>query len=246
MRRWIEGIATLAGVALSLRPGHASFGGPEPAPAAPEGAPPPPAPWALRGRGAMLFDLVPLGAARRELPPPLEAVRVAPGFTLGATFLGAYDATPVGPYSEAMRLAALVAGPGGARGFHVPWIVVDSARSQAGGEANWALPKTLGRFDVGYPIPLGEVTERASGSLRLSGEAAPLALPVSATLPFVSVREGRPLVFRASLSAEVSPAALSIAAAAGHPGAPRGLPIGGILLRRLEMRVEAPAATRRP
>jgi len=80
-------------------------------------------------------------------PPPwtcqLRAVVVpallrAPGLRAGAFAVVDYAGTPVGPYREALTAVAL-----SARAGWVPWMVVDSPTSRAGGREHWGLPKEL-------------------------------------------------------------------------------------------------------
>jgi hypothetical protein len=84
---------------------------------------PPPPPWTCR-----LSAVVRVGLGRRRLT---------------ALAVVAYAETPVGPYGEAL-LAEL---PLPLR-ITVPWIVVDSAASAAGGRQHWGLPKTETRLDL--------------------------------------------------------------------------------------------------
>lgn len=102
----------------------------------------PPAPWATRVQ-AVLWVQRATAAAREQLAPELRERRTLP-LTVGA-FIRYLD-TPVGPYSELLAspllLAELPLPPSS-----VPFIAVDSTDSLHGGRANWALPKTLARFD---------------------------------------------------------------------------------------------------
>ncbi|TNM69673.1 hypothetical protein FHN55_02690 [Streptomyces sp. NP160] len=85
-------------------------------------------------------------------PPPwtcqLQAVVVpsllrAPSLRAGAFAVVDYEHTPVGPYREALTAVAL-----SARSGWVPWMVVDSEASRAGGRQGWGLPKELAVIDT--------------------------------------------------------------------------------------------------
>ncbi|MGQ7296546.1 acetoacetate decarboxylase family protein [Quadrisphaera sp. KR29] len=109
-------------------------------------------------------------------PPPwtcrLQAVVApalvrAPGLRAGAFAVVDYSDTPVGAYREA--LAAVALGP---RSGWVPWMVVDSAASRAGGREHWGLPKELALVDT----VLGPTGEVASAQVLAEGvEVAVLA-----------------------------------------------------------------------
>ena len=119
-------------------------------------AAPPPPPWTCR-----LSAVVRLGLRRRRLT---------------ALAVVAYAETPVGPYGEALlaelRLPLRIT---------VPWIVVDSAASAAGGRQHWGLPKTLTRLDLQLDPDRGAQEARvttAPDDLRLRARAAGPRLPV--------------------------------------------------------------------
>jgi hypothetical protein len=102
----------------------------------------PPAPWATTAQ-AVLWVHAATRVARGMLPAPLRGRRALP-LTVGA-FIRYLD-SPVGPYSEVLASPVLLAQlplPASV----VPFIAVDSTDSLHGGRANWALPKTLARFD---------------------------------------------------------------------------------------------------
>jgi hypothetical protein len=102
----------------------------------------PPAPWETTAQ-AVLWAHPATPAARGMLPAPLRGRRTLP-LTVGA-FVRYLD-SPVGPYSEVLASPALLAQlplPASV----VPFIAVDSTDSLHAGRANWALPKTLARFD---------------------------------------------------------------------------------------------------
>ena len=116
-------------------------------------------------------------------PPPwtcrLRAVVRAgvAGRHLTALAVVAYDATPVGPYGEALlahvRLPLRVT---------VPWIVVDSTASAAAGRRNWGLPKSEAHLGVDLrdrSAVARVLSGSAGGDLLLSAWALGPALPVS-------------------------------------------------------------------
>ena len=83
-----------------------------------------------------------------------------PLLTIGAMLR--YEDTPVGRHAEVMAVTLIR----GRRGpiTHCPFIAVDSPASVVGGRANWALAKTLARFE-------GTPAERAMRLARVDVEA---------------------------------------------------------------------------
>jgi hypothetical protein len=122
----------------------------------PREASPAPPPWTCRLRA-----VVRLGLGRGHVT---------------ALAVVAYDATPVGPYGEA--LLAQVRPP---LRLTVPWIVVDSAASAAAGRRNWALPKHEADLSV-------EVHDRRAAA-RVAGLPDPdLLLRARAVGPALALR----------------------------------------------------------
>ena len=101
-----------------------------------------PAPWATVLDAVVWFHRAAPGAGGR-LPGALRG-RPALPVTVGA--LIRYRETPVGPYHEVLASPALLLGGRGPEAA-VPFIAVDSLPSILGGRENWALPKTLARFE---------------------------------------------------------------------------------------------------
>jgi acetoacetate decarboxylase len=101
-----------------------------------------PAPWDTVLDAVVWFHRAAPGAADR-LPGPLRDRPRLP-VTVGA--LIRYRETPVGPYREVLASPALLLGPRGPEAA-IPFIAVDSLASIHGGRENWALPKTLARFE---------------------------------------------------------------------------------------------------
>jgi hypothetical protein len=101
-----------------------------------------PAPWATVLDAVLWFHRAAPGAAER-LPAALRGRRSLP-ITVGG--LIRYRETPVGPYHEVLASPVMLAGPRGPEAV-VPFIAVDSLPSVHGGRENWALPKTLARFE---------------------------------------------------------------------------------------------------
>jgi hypothetical protein len=101
-----------------------------------------PAPWHTLLDAVLWFHRAAPEATER-LPRPLRTRRKLP-LTVGA--LIRYRETPVGPYREILASPALLLGARGPEAS-VPFIAVDSLASVHGGRENWALPKTLARFE---------------------------------------------------------------------------------------------------
>lgn len=127
-----------------------------------------PAPWHCRcsavvwlGRGGR--------AAAAALPSALAtnaALATVGGFVR-------YTDTPVGPYDEVLGLV-------GSRSGITPWgsvalMAVDSAASLVGGRTNWAMPKTLARFD-GQPAANATMTAHGDDALQWQVSARPRVL----------------------------------------------------------------------
>jgi hypothetical protein len=101
-----------------------------------------PAPWDTVLDAVVWFHRAAPGSQDR-LPNALRG-RPALPVTVGA--LIHYRDTPVGPYREVLASPALLLGPRGPEAA-IPFIAVDSLASIHGGRENWALPKTLARFE---------------------------------------------------------------------------------------------------
>jgi hypothetical protein len=141
-----------------------------------------PAPWATVLDAVMWFHRAAPGAAER-LPAPLRGRRSLP-VTVGA--LIRYRETPVGPYHEVLGSPVLLAGAKGPEAV-VPFIAVDSTASVHGGRENWALPKTLARFE--WP-------DEARGGFELDAEGSGWSVhatvrPRPRRLPFAAVTRNR-------------------------------------------------------
>jgi hypothetical protein len=138
-----------------------------------------PAPWNTVLDAVVWFHRAAPGAADR-LPAPLRGRRALP-VTVGA--LVRYAETPVGPYHEVLASPVLLSGSRGPEAA-VPFIAVDSLPSVHGGRENWALPKTLARFD--WPErPRGGFELDAEGdgwSVHASVRPRPRKLPLAAVL----------------------------------------------------------------
>ena len=115
--------------------------------------------------------------AAGAVPSPLRHHRRVP-LTVGAFVR--YADTPVGPYHEVLAIPAALLTP--LPNGTVPFIAVDSEPSVAGGRDNWALPKTLARFE--WPGDRLEVAAHDDGwdigaRMRASGPRVPFAAPVA-------------------------------------------------------------------
>ena len=136
-----------------------------------------PAPWATVLDAVVWFHRAAPGAAER-LP---AALRNRPSLPVTVGALIRYRDTPVGPYREVLASPSLLLGPRGPEAC-VPFIAVDSLPSVHGGRENWALPKTLARFD--WPDqPRGGFELDAEGrgwSVHATVRARPRRLPFAA------------------------------------------------------------------
>ena len=137
-----------------------------------------PAPWTTVLDAVLWFHRAAPTAAER-LPRALRDRRSLP-ITVGA--LIRYRETPVGPYHEVLATPVVLAGPKGPEAV-VPFIAVDSLASVHGGRENWALPKTLARFE--WPeTPRGGFELDAEGtgwSVHATVRPRKLRLPFAAT-----------------------------------------------------------------
>ncbi|MCB0596005.1 MAG: hypothetical protein H6557_24550 [Lewinellaceae bacterium] len=90
-----------------------------------------PAPWALRGEGAMLFYRLPRAFAQEHGGIP---ERLAPSFQgfVACVMLADYRESPVGPYRELLFIPGLVGTERGRR-FSITRIYVDSQESMEWG-----------------------------------------------------------------------------------------------------------------
>ena len=137
----------------------------------------PPAPWST-SLSAVVWWHRATGAAVDALPPPLRARRRLP---LTVAAFVRYDDTPVGAYHEVLA-APVVLLEAPLPAATVPFIAVDSPASIAGGRANWALPKTLARFE--WALEGDGMAAHGDGwsvaaRVRARGPALPLAVPLA-------------------------------------------------------------------
>ena len=137
-----------------------------------------PAPWDTVLDAVVWFHRAAPGAADR-LPGPLRARPRLP-VTVGA--LIRYRETPVGPYREVLASPVLLLGPRGPEAA-IPFIAVDSLASVHGGRENWALPKTLARFEWPGQARGGfELDAEGRGwSVHATVHARPRRIPFAAT-----------------------------------------------------------------
>ena len=152
-----------------------------------------PAPWATVLDAVLWFHRAAPGAEER-LPGALRG-RLALPLTVGG--LIRYRETPVGPYHEVLASPTMLLGPRGPEAC-VPFIAVDSLASVHGGRENWALPKTLARFD--WPeAPRGAFEVDAEGrgwSVYATVRPRRRRLPFAATLRNRQVTpDGREITF---------------------------------------------------
>jgi Acetoacetate decarboxylase (ADC) len=130
-------------------------------------------------------------AAASALPPALQG---RPALATVGGFVH-YTETPVGPYDEVL---GMVGSRDGARPWgHVALMAVDSPTSLVGGRTNWAMPKTLARFDgtpaAGHTVTAtGEdgVSWSVSATTRAIGPAVPVWSKGTARQQFSDGRVG--------------------------------------------------------
>lgn len=153
-----------------------------------------PAPWECHcsalmwaGRGGR--------AAAAALPSALAG---SPALAAAGGFVR-YTDTPVGSYDEVLGMIASRTGlkPWG----HVAFMSVDSESSLVGGRTNWAMPKTLARFDgklAGGNLITATGADQLSWSVsakpRTIGPAIPLKTKLTARQQFADGRVGDSLL----------------------------------------------------
>jgi len=146
-----------------------------------ESVPPPsaaPAPWSTRLEAVVWWHRA-TPAARTALP---AALRARPALPLTVVAFVRYTATPVGPYREVLATPVLLLQRALLPAATIPFIAVDSPASLAAGRANWALPKTIARFD--WPPNGREAVAEGDGwsvaaRIRALGPALPFAAPAA-------------------------------------------------------------------
>ncbi len=110
-----------------------------------------PAPWALRGEGAMLFYRLPRAFALEQGGIPESLAPAFQGF-VACVMLVDYRQSPVGPYRELLFIPGLFR-TGQGRRFSITRIFVDSQESMEWGRRNWAIPKEMADFQWKQPGP---------------------------------------------------------------------------------------------
>ncbi|WP_264990827.1 acetoacetate decarboxylase family protein, partial [Mycobacterium kiyosense] len=173
-----------------------------------------PAPWECRcsallwlGRGGR--------AAAAALPPALagsSALATIGGFVR-------YTDTPVGAYDEVLGMVGSRTGlrPWG----NVAFMSVDSESSLVGGRTNWAMPKTLARFDgelANGQVITGSSADQLSWTVsatpRVVGPAIPLKTRASARQQFADGRVGDSLL---TFAGRVRPALVTVGVSSAGP-----------------------------
>ncbi|OBK23265.1 hypothetical protein A5634_05680 [Mycobacterium asiaticum] len=154
-------------------------------------------------------------AAAAALPPSLSgssALATVGGFVR-------YTDTPVGAYDEVLGMV------GSRRGLR-PWgnvafMSVDSESSLVGGRTNWAMPKTLARFDGelgdGRLITANSADEPSwtvSATPRVKGPAIPLKAKATARQQFADGRVGDSLL---SFPGRIRPALVTVGVSSAGP-----------------------------
>ena len=179
----------------------------------------PPPPWRLAGEACVSAWLARI-AEPPPAPPGWRLVRLGPFVAVGAVW-ARYGAGGMLAYDE--LAVGLVVRRGLGLGVTVPWIWVDSALSQDGGQRFWAIPKRMARFRTAPGAAFEAVAEDAAGeagriSLRPAGPRWPCP-----PIPFqiVQADDGRTLHAPARVrgSAQVGRAAWRLGPLPG-PGRP--------------------------
>jgi hypothetical protein len=150
-------VRAVAGVAESALPADVAL---------PDSAPP--APWTCRSDALVWYARSPRSAAPSEAALGGRPVAVFGGFVQ-------YADTPVGTYGEVFGGVALL--DGRRVTGTIPFMAVDSPTSVVGGRANWALPKTLARFD-GSPSAGAAVAHGPGWTVRASARVLGPAVPM--------------------------------------------------------------------
>lgn len=101
----------------------------------------------------------------------VPALLRAPALRAGGFAVVDYADTPVGPYREALTAVAL-----SVRSGWVPWMVVDSEASRAGGREGWGLPKELAVIDTER-----EPADRAPRTAKVLAEGVDLTVTARVT-----------------------------------------------------------------
>lgn len=156
----------------------------------------PPAPWRLEGRLDLSVWLVPAGELAFEPPPGWRLLTLFGRGVVGGVW-ARYG--PGGDLAYRELAVGVAVRRRGRIGVTLPWIWVDSARSQQGGRSLWAIPKRLASFrQFGG---LTEATDRAGRLLASGGAPMAAVLPGrwAAALRIVQPAQGGAVVTRARL-----------------------------------------------
>lgn len=134
-------------------------------------------PWHLSGQGWLMLMHWRVGWLREQGWLGEQPDRFLGG--PGALMLVDYQDCPIGPYRELLMIPGRFRTPFGARPS-ITRILVSSQTSVDLGRANWAIPKTLGRFKVQSrgQRELWEITESDQPVGRFDLSCAGPALPV--------------------------------------------------------------------
>jgi hypothetical protein len=154
-------------------------------------------------------------AAAAALPPALAD---SPGLvTVGGVVR--YTDTPVGAYDEVLGMIGSRTGlrPWG----NVAFMSVNSESSLVGGRTNWAMPKTLARFDGELANGrrfTGNGTDQLSWTVsatpRIAGPAVPLKTKATARQQFADGRVGDSLL---TFSGRMRPAFVTVGVSSAGP-----------------------------
>lgn len=207
----------------------------------------PPAPWQLDGEFFAVGGLMPIEKARPFVPAELEIVQVLPGMTLGAIAVARYTEGSTLTYSELVVAPALVRSEGH-QGAWISQIYVDDETSLQAGRSLWGLPKELATFDWerqseprGPQSTLLRVTQNDTPILDFWAAPRWFSVPASLNLPVLSVIDGRPRPWQASLTTRARIASFHLEIPPAAPfAALRPQTLLGIHGENLQMRVPAP------
>ena len=138
----------------------------------------------LRGEAWVALRLIRIDVARALTPSQLRIVPILPGRTLGMLAMVRYGPGSTLTYHELIVAPALGYASGRA-GFWISQISVDSPASAAAGRHEWALPKTLARFNWNAHATRSYAVDDASECVEMRVEqetglhaSAPLYAPV--------------------------------------------------------------------
>ncbi len=150
-------------------------------------------------------------ARQLVLPPGFSAVTVA-GRALGVLALIEYMPPSPLTYAELTWLPCMVSA-GGARGYYIAKMYVNSEASLAGGREIWAIPKQLAQFSIGSHTATIDTDDGAHLELEMAQRGPSIKLRSGSS----TLQDGGTDVvrFRGSGTARTSSGGLTIRSASG-------------------------------